>query len=70
MVFLDGDHEYEGVAADIEAWYPKTQKLLCGHDYNHPDYPGVAKAVDEIFGHRMASAGPGNLQAIWTVRIG
>jgi hypothetical protein len=70
MVFLDGDHEYEGVVADIEAWYPKTQKLLCGHDYNHPDYPGVANAVDETFGDRMALAGPGNLQAIWTVQIG
>lgn len=70
MVFLDGDHEYEGVVADIEAWLPKTRTLLCGHDYGHPEYPGVAEAVDEILGDRMELAGPGSLQSIWTVRIG
>jgi hypothetical protein len=70
MVFLDGNHEYEGVVADIEAWLPKTRKLLCGHDYNHPDYPGVAEAVDEIFAGRMALAGPGNLASIWMVQAG
>jgi hypothetical protein len=53
MVLLDGDHEYEGVVADIEAWLPKARKLLCGHDYGHPDYPGVARAVDEIFADRV-----------------
>jgi hypothetical protein len=70
MVFLDGDHEYEGVVADINAWLPKTQKLLCGHDYGHPYYPGVASAVDEIFADRMVLAGQGTLEAIWTVELG
>jgi hypothetical protein len=69
MVFLDGDHEYEGVLEDIEAWLPKTRKLLCGHDYGHPDYPGVARAVDEKFPDRMTLAGPGNLAAIWVVEL-
>ena len=69
MVFLDGDHDYEGVVADIEAWLPKTRRLLCGHDYNHPDYPGVAKAVDEVFGDRMKLAGPGTLSNIWVVQV-
>ena len=70
MVFLDGDHEYEGVLADIEAWLPKTRKLLCGHDYHHPEYPGVARAVGEKFAGRMEPAGPGILSDIWTVRVG
>lgn len=69
MVFLDGDHEYEGVKADIEAWLPKCRKLLCGHDYGHPDFPGVAEAVHEAFGERMTLAGPGTLAGIWTVEI-
>jgi Methyltransferase domain len=54
MVFIDGSHEYEDVAADIAAWLPKTNKLICGHDYSnlvdYVDFPGVRKAVDEAFG--------------------
>lgn len=46
MVFIDGGHEYKEVKADIEAWLPKTRKLICGHDYYRK---GVKCAVDEIF---------------------
>lgn len=46
VVFLDGDHSYEGVKADIEAWLPKIKPggLLCGHDI---DFPFVWRAVKE-----------------------
>lgn len=56
FVFLDGDHSYEGVIADIAAWVPKVRKggWIGGHDYDndHPDYDfsGVKRAVDEVFG--------------------
>jgi hypothetical protein len=55
MVFIDGEHLYEDVKADILAWLPKTVKLICGHDYQiGPGWEsacaGVVKAVDEIFG--------------------
>jgi len=43
MVFLDADHSYSGVLADLEAWYPIT-KRIGGHDYS---WPGVRLAVDE-----------------------
>ena len=49
MVFIDGEHTYEEVKADILAWLPKATKLICGHDYS-PFYDGLIKAVDEIFG--------------------
>ena len=67
MVFLDGDHEYQAVVADIDAWLPKTRRLLCGHDYNVAEFPGVAEAVDEILGDRVMGAVGGS---IWTVRVG
>jgi len=61
MVFLDGDHEYESVKADILAWNPKARKMLCGHDYGVPpgmevlrDFPGVKQAVDEVFGDQVS----------------
>ena len=49
FVFLDAGHSHDDVKADIFAWYPKIKKggWICGHDYNN--FPGVNKAVDEIF---------------------
>ena len=47
MVFIDGNHDYKFAKGDILAWMPKTRKLICGHDYGHPDYPGVKHAVDK-----------------------
>lgn len=55
FVFLDGDHSYEGVRADIAAWLPKVKKggWLGGHDYANDmpeyDFSGVKRAVDEAF---------------------
>lgn len=46
MVFIDANHSYASVRADIIAWLPKTKKVICGHDY---DFPDVKKAVDELF---------------------
>jgi len=49
LVFLDADHSYEAVKADIETWLPLIRKkgILIGHDYGEP---GVVQAVDECFG--------------------
>jgi hypothetical protein len=51
MLFIDGDHAYESVKRDIRLWTPlvKPGGLICGHDYDHADWPGVVRAVDEIF---------------------
>ena len=51
IVFIDADHRYSGVKADIEAWTPKVRKggIVCGHDFDYPDCPGVRKAVEESF---------------------
>lgn len=51
LVFIDADHSYEMVKADILAWMPKIRKggTICGHDYQNPAHRGVEKAVHEIF---------------------
>ena len=38
MVFIDGDHSYEGVSKDIKFWGPRLKLggILCGHDSGHP----------------------------------
>lgn len=50
LVFIDADHEYEGVKRDIALWAPKvrTGGIIAGHDYDQPDFPGVRQAVDEF----------------------
>jgi predicted O-methyltransferase YrrM len=53
MVFIDGDHRYETVVKDIKKAFEllKFGGLICGHDYDHPNWPGVKQAVDEYVGN-------------------
>jgi len=52
MVFIDGNHTYEGCKGDIEAWLPVLKKggILAIHDYEktEKEYPGVNDSVNEI----------------------
>lgn len=62
MVFIDGNHSYEGCKADIEGWLPliKIGGIIAVHDYRKellapdPDGPhpkawdGVSQAVEEL----------------------
>lgn len=61
MVFIDADHSYEAVLADLRNWAPRAKKLICGHDYLKADSPGVQQALDEHFGPGKVSQGPGSL---------
>lgn len=51
LVYLDGDHSYDAVLADIDCWWPKVRKggILAGHDIFVVDHIGVTQAVLEIF---------------------
>jgi hypothetical protein len=67
IVFIDGDHSYEMVKADILCWKPLVRKggLLTGHDYSGARC-GVVRAVNEVLGGDNITLLPGN---IWTYRI-
>lgn len=49
-IYLDGNHTYDAVRADVLAWYPKVKRggLFCGHDWN-PDRPdfGIKPFVNQ-----------------------
>lgn len=76
FVFIDADHSYESVVADIAAWLPKLRPggLLCGHDYSKPGersstgWPGVVRAVDEFVRSSGLELDRG-LEATWFVRL-
>ena len=48
FVYLDDDHSYEALSAEIPVYEQKVRKggILSGHDYNMA-YPGVIKAVND-----------------------
>jgi hypothetical protein len=53
LLYIDADHSYESVCADLEAWIPWVRKdgWVCGHDFDTPDCQGVRKAIDGLFNH-------------------
>jgi predicted O-methyltransferase YrrM len=60
LLFIDGDHTYEGCKADIQGFFPHVRDggIIAIHDYDKTslpefktvkkDVPGVTRAVNEI----------------------
>ena len=72
LMFIDADHDYDGVFADVEHWLPHLQTggWLAMHDYGDV-LPGPARVIDEIlvpsgaFADISVIAGTG----MWTGRL-
>jgi MMP 1-O-methyltransferase len=58
LLFIDGDHSYEGVKSDFEAWYPHVKRggMIAFHDYSER-WPGVMKFIDEVASNQLAFFG-------------
>ena len=67
LIFIDADHSYDGVMADIRAWMPKMKpgSIMAGHDYGDSNHPGVKKAVDEVFGPHARF----HDETVWSVQL-
>ncbi|NCC04771.1 MAG: glycosyltransferase [Proteobacteria bacterium] len=69
FVYIDALHTYEGVHNDLAVWFQKVRDggIIGGHDYGHPNFPGVKVAVDEFFvrfGWKVNDEGEG----VWWVK--
>jgi predicted O-methyltransferase YrrM len=62
VVFIDADHDYANVKADILAWRPLLQPdgILCGHDFLNSQWPDVEKSVTELVPNFRV------IESIWT----
>lgn len=66
--FIDADHSYEGVKADIIAWRSKVKPggCLCGHDWKNIKKGNVEKAVREFFTDKQIQT---DANSTWFVKI-
>lgn len=50
MIYIDGDHTYDGVKTDLNISLNKIKPggLICGHDYSQTKFPEVVRAVNEF----------------------
>lgn len=66
LVYIDADHQYEGVKADLVSWVPKVRDggVIAGHDYLDRDGRGkrsrceVKSAVIDFFGEGNFNEAP------------
>ena len=56
LVFLDGDHRYAAVKAELEAVKASGVRFVAGHDFGNPNF-GVTQAVREVLGEPDETAG-------------
>jgi hypothetical protein len=65
FVYIDADHRYAAVSADIKAWLPKIKAggWLAGHDYRLGHCDGVDRAVADHL--PQFDVIPGELVASW-----
>lgn len=75
FLYIDGDHRYEAVLADLRAWWPwlADGAVICGDDYDDPLSPGVRRAW-EAFGeevgqvwflHATPNTNPPGMKLVW-----
>lgn len=50
MIYIDGDHSYDGVTKDLEISYLKVKEngYICGHDYSSEKFPQVVNSVNDF----------------------
>ena len=63
LIYIDGDHRYEGVLADLKGWRKKLREggIMAGHDWS---WESVKKAFLEEIGQKDYTLFQGDSWAI------
>jgi predicted O-methyltransferase YrrM len=50
MLFIDSSHERQATIDEWHAWRPRLapDALVVFHDCDHPEFPGIARAIEEL----------------------
>lgn len=56
LIYIDGAHDYISVLYDVMMWKTRAFRIICGDDYDE-NWPGVKKAVDEVFKKKLQVEG-------------
>ncbi len=54
LVYIDGDHSYDGITSDILLYRGKAKKIICGDDYTER-FPGILRATAELFPNHQSN---------------
>ena len=53
LFFCDANHDYQPTLDDLKWAKAIGAKIICGHDYDEENHPGVVRAVKEMGGARQ-----------------
>ncbi len=69
LLYIDGDHVYEAVRSDFEAWWPRVKPaaVVMFHDYDDR-HPGVKRLVDEVRAGPLKGVSAEQVGSLLTVR--
>lgn len=64
LLFVDSSHDRGETIASVRAWQPRLAPgaVVVFHDYENPDWPGVAEAVREL---GLDGEAPGGSLFVW-----
>jgi predicted O-methyltransferase YrrM len=50
LLFIDSSHEHQATIDEWHAWRPRLapDALVVFHDCDHPEFPGIARAIEEL----------------------
>ena len=71
FIFIDASHEYEDVKKDIELSLELLTPgaIISGHDYLPEVFPGVVRAVKEVFGERNLEFKVFKKSSVWFYKV-
>ena len=67
MTYIDVYKTDDVIKRNLIAWYPKTKRILSGHDYQHSSFPNTTRDINEYAKDRSLHLNTGDYYNYWMV---